>query len=795
MFSQLRWRKALRDLWENKARTLLVVLTLALGTATLGMIINTRSVLLTNMDREYAFSNVASASIIVPEGFDNELVDTIRRMPVVAEADGIGRITLRIETGPNEYTNIDLYAISDFDDIRLNKLELDSGQWPPPDHEILLERTTLTLIEGGEIGDTLIIKTASDKRREVKVAGLVQDFTQMPARAEGRAYGYITLDTLEWLDEPRSLNQLSFVVAGDKFDKGHIWDVATQVEDKIEKSGRSTEPPVVPDPGEYPVLDAFIALVIMLGTLGSLSLLGGGFLTINIINGLLTQQKRQLGVMKAIGAQTGQITGIYLNLIFILSLLSLLVGLPLAAWGGSQLSRLLAYAFNVDLIGSTVPVEMLLVEAAIGFVVPFLAAIYPIMSGVRVTVREAINDYGTAGNSKIGFIDRLMEQVRGLPRPVIISIRNTFRRKSRMALTLIALTLSGAIFISAYNIRASLNLTLEGIFAYRNYDVIFFFKQPYRIAKTERNLSNVPDVTRIESFYFSRDGYRVKAGGQKSNNYNVKALRPENTAFRPPLIEGRWLQPEDRAVMVVNDALLRDEPDIKLGDTVLFEIENKEVPLQVVGVVEEARAQPTLYMNYPYFARTMGEVGRANAAWVEVAKPDQSAKIIKAIEAQFEHNDLRVTRIISAADEKHFFEEHFSLITGFMTIAAILLAVVGGLGLMGTMSINVIERVREIGIMRSIGASNSAIQQIFVIEGVVIGLISWVLSLMVSLVPTKLLGDAVGIAFMETPLDYTFSASGMLVWLAVVVAVSALSTFIPAESASQIRVSELLAYE
>ncbi|NIN36337.1 MAG: hypothetical protein GTO60_15095, partial [Gammaproteobacteria bacterium] len=68
MFSQLRWRKALRDLWENKARTLLTVLTLALGIATLGMIINTRAVLLTSMDREYAFSNVASASIIVPEG-------------------------------------------------------------------------------------------------------------------------------------------------------------------------------------------------------------------------------------------------------------------------------------------------------------------------------------------------------------------------------------------------------------------------------------------------------------------------------------------------------------------------------------------------------------------------------------------------------------------------------------------------------------------------------------------------------------------------------------------------------
>ncbi len=798
MFSILRWRKVLRDLWNNKARTLLVVLTLAIGTATLGVIINTRAALLANMNREYAITNVASAGIIVPQGFDDELVDTIRRMPAVADAEGRRRVNLRIELNPNEFLNLDLYAISDYDDMRVNKLQPVTGAWPPPDHEILLERSTLGLAElaGIDVGDSIVVKTSGDKRRQMKVAGLVQDFTQMPARAEGRAYGYVVDETLAWLEEPETLNRLSFVVAKNRLDEAYIWEVAAQVEDKIEKSGRATEPPVVPEPGEYPVLDAFVALVILLGTLGSLSLIGGGFLMVNTINALLTRQKRQIGVMKAIGAQSGQIIGLYFNLVLVLSVLALLIGLPLAAWGGSLLTRGLAYALNVDLSGSTVPVQMLGIEAVIGLAVPFLAAAYPIISGVRVTVRDAINDYGVAGGmSQQGLVNRFLGRTRGLPRPVMLSIRNTFRRKGRMALTLIALTLSGAVFISAYNIRASLLLTLDGIFAYRNYDVIFFFEQPYRTAKTERTLTNLPDVSRIESFHRTADAYRIRGGEGKGNNYAVTALQPRNTAFRPPLIKGRWLQPDDQAVMVVNDALLRDEPDLRLGDTVLFEIEDREVPLQVVGVVEEARALPTLYLNYAYFARALGDVGRANAAWVKIARPEQSEAAIKAMEAQFERAGLRVTRIVSAADEKRFFEEHFGLITGFMTVAAILLAVVGGLGLMGTMSINVIERVREIGVMRAIGASNGAIQRIFVIEGVVIGLVSWFLSLIAGLIPTKLLGDAVGIAFMETPLDYTFSPAGMLVWLVIVVVVSALSTLIPAESASQIKVSELLAYE
>ncbi|MEM7348051.1 MAG: ABC transporter permease, partial [Chloroflexota bacterium] len=448
MTNQLRWRKAWYDLWRNKVRTLLLVLSLSVGIATVGAIINTRSILLANLDREYKFSQTADATIFVPSGFDERFIDTVRRMPLIAEADGIGRAALRIETGLNEFVNIDLYAISDFDEMRLNKIDFDRGVWPPPNRQILLERTSLPLLDDKDVGDTLTIKTATGKRRQIKIAGLVQDFTLMPSTAEGRAYGYITLDTLTWLEEPNNLTQLNFAVSGDTPDKAYIRRVATQVEHKIETTiGRPVDPAVVPDPGSYPVQDAFKAVIILLGSLGALSLFGGGFLMINVVNSLMIQQKRQMGMMKAIGAQAGQIVGLYLRLIFILSLLSLLVGLPAAIWGGYQLSKGLGYAFNVDLVDWTIPWETMLLEVSIGVFVPFLAAIYPIMSGVRVTVREAINDYGVVPSTNAAGIDRFADRLRGFPRPMMLSIRNTFRRKGRMILTLCALTLSGTIFI------------------------------------------------------------------------------------------------------------------------------------------------------------------------------------------------------------------------------------------------------------------------------------------------------------------------------------------------------------
>jgi len=117
---------------------------------------------------------------------------------------------------------------------------------------------------------------------------------------------------------------------------------------------------------------------------------------------------------------------------------------------------------------------------------------------------------------------------------------------------------------------------------------------------------------------------------------------------------------------------------------------------------------------------------------------------------------------------------------------ALLLAVVGGLGLMGTMSINVLERTREIGVLRAIGAPNQGVAQVFMREGIGIGVMSWMFSLLFAFPLSKLLSDAVGIPLMGAPLIYTFSPTGVWLWLILVVLLSAIASFIPARNASRL---------
>jgi putative ABC transport system permease protein len=265
--------------------------------------------------------------------------------------------------------------------------------------------------------------------------------------------------------------------------------------------------------------------------------------------------------------------------------------------------------------------------------------------------------------------------------------------------------------------------------------------------------------------------------------------------------------PQERQAVVVNTALLRDEPDLKVGDELVLKFEKceqcdgvetlqqRETRWHVVGIFEEALASPTVYVNNSSFTRTAGGVGRATTVWVTAAQPEVEfvPQVVKELERGFEQADLQIksSRTIRAQYEAEAF--HFNIMTLTLMVMAVLLAIVGGLGLMGAMSINVIERTREIGIMRAIGASNEAVFQVFLIESLLVGLLSWPIGVLAALLFGKLLTDAIS-RIMESALIYTFSLSGVFLWLVIVALIAVLATLQPAWKATRLSVREVLAY-
>jgi putative ABC transport system permease protein len=124
---------------------------------------------------------------------------------------------------------------------------------------------------------------------------------------------------------------------------------------------------------------------------------------------------------------------------------------------------------------------------------------------------------------------------------------------------------------------------------------------------------------------------------------------------------------------------------------------------------------------------------------------------------------------------------------------SLLIGAMGALGVLNTLTLNVLERRREIGVLRSIGAGDANIAQIFLTEGLALGLGGWVVGL--------LIGYPLGMAFVSLmgstlfKMDYIFSPGmvGVSFIFAMVLAIAA--SIAPAIGAARMRVGEALRYE
>ena len=158
----------------------------------------------------------------------------------------------------------------------------------------------------------------------------------------------------------------------------------------------------------------------------------------------------------------------------------------------------------------------------------------------------------------------------------MISLRNTFRRKWRLLLTLVTLTLGGAIFIATFNVQGSLNNYIGRIGKYFLADVNLTLGGNYRIAEIESLLSNVPGVGQVEGWASARSEL-VMPDGSVGESIGLLAPPAGSKMVEPILLKGRWLIPGDENAIAVSERFLEVYPDLKPGDTLRLKINGDEV--------------------------------------------------------------------------------------------------------------------------------------------------------------------------------------------------------------------------
>lgn len=789
-----RWRKALRDLWINKTRTVLVILAIAIGIVGVGSILTSYSILTREMNRNYMETNPAT-TVFYLDNVDNELIQTIQARPDIATAEARRTLFARYQMGDNEWINIMLFVIDDFDNLRVNSFTSERGDWNPAANEILIERSGEALI-GQDMGEIAVVKTAGNNPQSLTISGIVHDPGQAPSWMERLAYGYITLDGLEQLGETPTFNELRVVMADNADDQAANRQTADNLRDWLATNGYSVDRLKVPVPGEHPHNSQMMTLLFILEAFGVLALLFSGLLVATMISALMEQQLRQIGVMKTIGARMSQIAGIYLATVSFLGVMALIIGIPAGLAAGRAYSPFAASTLNFEIASNSVDGWVYAVLIAAALLIPIIGAAFPIYKGSRITVREAISDNNGSENA-IGArpIDALLGRVSGGSRTLLLALRNTFRRQGRLALTLLALAVGGAVFMVALNVGASWNTTTVAEFAARRFDAEVRLKRPYSSPELQTLIADLPDVVAVET-WVDVDTSLIYPDGSNGDLFRTIGLPSDTPMLDFPLIEGRWLRPDDENALVVSHIMPVDDPSMAVGSEVVMEINGQATTWTVVGIVRQI-GSGVAYANQDYLAPLAGLEGESNH--IQIGGNDGSeagqAAMLQTVDAALLDAGIDVTVANTAQDGRQVLVDHFYIIVTLLMLMAALVAAVSGLGLASTMSLNVLERRREIGVMRAVGATSMTVLQVILGEGIFIGLLSWGIAILLSIPMTAVIANVAGMTFIETPLEIAYSWSGAAWWLVIVLVLTAIASSLPAISAIEMPVNEVLAYE
>ncbi|HEX9012961.1 MAG TPA: ABC transporter permease, partial [Anaerolineaceae bacterium] len=700
-----RWRKVFADLWGNKARLVLVVASIAVGLFAIGLIATLHSQLSTDLRSGYAAVNPANIQISAGP-FNQDLVDEVRHVPGVKDAAGVFNTSLRLKTGPNEWTAINIQAITNFRKMNINQVTLEQGAWPPKDHQIAIERNKLSDTHAG-VGDTVELELPSGKTREMQLTGVVHDLT-IGSTGVGAGFflapvqGYVSNDSLASLEMPDVFNQLYVTVSGDGNDLNRINQVANLVRQKVENSGAAVVNVIVRRSTDHPNATYLDALSGVLFILGLLVVFLSGFLITNTLSALLNQQIQQIGVMKTIGARRNQIIGMYMLLILIFGVLAFLIALPLSSQASFALLRFLAVRINFNLLGYRLDPTAVALQLAIALIVPQVAGFYPILRGSRISVQDAISGITQAGQAgRRSRLDRSIGALRSASRPLLLSLRNTFRRRGRLALTLFTLSLGGAIFIATFNVRATLDRTVAQVGRYFLADVNLTLDRPYHTERVQALLANVPGIADVEGWGQTRCEV-VLADGKVGDSLLLLAPPAGSRMIQPVMLSGRWLLPGDHRAVALSERFISQFPGLRVGSPIRLHVNGQDLDWTVVGFFQLAGKSGGLmaYTSFDALADVLHLPDQAvtyRIVSTQAGLTDAGQQQLgRQIESFLRAHGYKISDITTGLHLSSSAGKGLNILTVFLLIMALLMALVGSIGLMGTMSLNVMERTREI---------------------------------------------------------------------------------------------------
>jgi putative ABC transport system permease protein len=796
------WHKIWFDLWHNKTRTLLAVLSIAVGVFAVGTIFGMSEMLLTEMDKSHHAVLATHINAALETPVDRETLLSLKDVPGVENVDPYNSINVLYKLHPGDEWRQGVIQMRDnYEEQKYELLQLRSGQWPGGKNEVGVERMAAQFLNIG-IGDSVIFKI-NDKERVLPITGLIRHPFVPPPQFMDLAFFFMNGEGMERLGIPQG-KFTAFYARVTPYSADYAKEVATALKDKLAKQNINVAGFSFENPDKHWGRMFFDSITMVQKLLALICVVISAILVFNTISNLITQQTNQIGILKAIGGRTSSIAGMYLVSALVYGALAFVIAFPLGAIVAQSLTKVFLNLFNIDFDRFQISGDAVILQALSAILAPLLAGLPPILKGAAITARQAIASYGLGGAYGSGWLDRLVESIgaRLLPSHYATALGNMFRHKGRLIMTQLVLIVAGAAFLMVMSLNSSLTRTLDNFFGRQRYDTTIQFTRNERADRVIAIAESVPGVDKAE-IRFNQQANLFVAGQQAKEaglNSNIRGIPVNSDFYEPLMVAGRWLVPQDGRALVIPRQTAKDN-NIKVGDMITLDIGTLgRDEWKVVGLYEPVFvggfSSSTLFAPMDELFKISKKYNQAALVVVRTTSHDKAAttELTRNLKEAFERHNLKVSASQTQADARSTNEWQFSTVTSMLLALSIIVAVVGAIALMGVLSIGVIERTKEIGVLRAIGARSRTILGIFVMEGILQGMLSWVVAVPLSILVSPGAASAMGQLMFGATLDYQYNWTAVFVWLVTILVISILASILPARGATRISVRDSLAY-
>jgi putative ABC transport system permease protein len=780
-------RKSVTDLSRRRARTVFSVLTLAIAVASVSFFA-VPTLIDRAMQEEVRAGRLADVTVRMrPIELTDAQLAALSALPNVAAVEPRSSVDVRVLVGDRR-APARVIGVRDFASQGVDVVRVESGAFPGP-RELLADVQDANVgVYDGAAGDALAVLQGpefaiSGRGRSLPGGEQVQDENVIVlygsaatvAELSGEAgYGELAL-RLE--DTSPSAAQETVEAL-----RGHLTTVPG--------FESFSELPGVRAPDTWPGKADTEQFAQLLGVITVLALISAVVLISNTMSTLVAEQTREIAVMRAVGARRRQVASVYLRTTLLLGALGALAGAGLGIVLSSLLARYFGSVFWAVDVGFGVDAVVLLISVLIGLSAPTLAALPAIRRGLRVDLREALEASGSALGGQ-GAADRLLRRAVFLPRVMQIGLRNVGRRKRRsLATALIVAVAVGNLLAVLALARAATESTrtawgdhLEDVQMATGGQALFD-------ERAERAIRSTPGVAEAEPVLKNT----VQLAGREAFIWGVE----REPLLRYRLAGGRWFSAGEEASrerVAVIERNIAQRAGIGVGERVTLATAAGDADFRIVGIAKNQQEDGTaLYVPLTTARELLDRPAGASTFWIRTQSPDHGLvdRTTSAVEDRLAALGYEVASEITYIAERDEVAANSTLTTSIAVLGFVIVAM-SMVGLANAITTNVLERTREIGILRSIGARARDTRRIFTTEGIALAVGGWLLGIPLGYALTRLIVWLVW-EIVDVRVPVVFPAGNIVIALLGTLALALVVLFLPVRRAVHLRPGEALRF-